>query len=166
MGSSAQAHLEIVVQPPTIVGVNRWLVPPVVARTRDPQLLQDYLSGEKHVFATAVLYASNMEDYSSALGGNWNVSAQFVAENSSSSRSGGSSSRSSNQQWLYFILNPVSISMEGKFAFNVVVSALSLPSSSEAGVSQVVVGRSTRQFTVVIQPPRPERPSALQNPEH
>lgn len=160
MTVSTQASLEIVVQPPPTVGVNRWLVPPVVARTRDPQLIEDYSSGGKHIFATAMLYSSNMDDYSSALGGNWNVSAQLVLESSSSSRSGGSSSRSSSQQWLYFIFNPVSVSMEGMFAFNVVVSALSLSSPSEAGGSQVVAGRSTRHFTVAAHPPRAERPGS------
>lgn len=158
MTVSSQATLEIVVQPPQIVGVSQWLVPPVVARTRNRQLIEDYASGDKQIFATAVLYSSNMEDYSSALGGNWNVSAQLITEGSTSSRSGGSSSRSGSQQWLYFIFNPVSVSMEGMFAFNVVVSALSLSSPSAAGASQVVAGRSTRHFTVVAQPPRPERP--------
>lgn len=161
MIGSSQVNLEIVVQPPPSVGINRWLVPPVVARVRDPQLIEDYSSGDKHVFATAMLYSSNMDDYSSALGGNWNVSAQLVTESSSSSRSGGSSSRSSSQQWLYFIFNPVSVSMEGMFAFNVVISALSLSSPSEAGASQVIAGRSTRHFTVVAHQPRAERPGTF-----
>lgn len=159
MTGSNQVNVEIVVQPPPTVGVNRWLVPPVVARTRDAQLVEDYLNGAKHVFATATLYASNMDDYSSALGGNWNVSAQLVTENAAPSRGGGSSSRSANQQWLYFIFNPVSVAMEGMFAFNVVISALSLSSPAQAGVSQVVGGRATRQFNVLAQPPRVERPS-------
>lgn len=89
MTGSNQVNVEIVVQPPPTVGVNRWLVPPVVARTRDAQLVEDYLNGAKHVFATATLYASNMDDYSSALGGNWNVSAQLVTENAAPSRGGG-----------------------------------------------------------------------------
>lgn len=159
MTSSAEASLEIVVQPPPTVGINRRLIPPVVARTRDPQLIEDYLSGEKHFFATALLYDSNLDDYSSALGGTWNVSAQIFAETSSSGRSSGSSSRSTSQHWLYFIFNTVSVSIEGTFAFNVVLSALSLSSPDEAGESQIVAGRSTRHFTVVAQPPRAERPS-------
>lgn len=158
MTASSQISLEIVVQPPSSVGVNRWLVPPIVARTRDPQLIEDYTSGEKHIYATAMLYSSNMGDYSSALGGNWNVSAQLVTESSSSGKNGGSSSRSGSHQWLYFIFNPVSVSIEGTFAFNVVMSALSLSSPSAGGVSQVVAGRATRQFTVVAHQSRAERP--------
>ncbi|KAJ4391277.1 hypothetical protein N0V93_004894 [Gnomoniopsis smithogilvyi] len=160
MTGSSQASLEIVVQPPPSVRVNRSLVPPIVARTRDPQLLEDYSSGGKHIYATAVLYSSNMEDCSSALVGHWNVSAQVVTESSSSGRNGGSSSRSGSQQWLYFIFNPIAVSMEGIFAFNVVVSALSLSSASATGVSQVVAGRSTRQFNVVAHQPRTERPGS------
>lgn len=158
MEGSTQANIDIAVQPPPNVGVNSWLIPPVVARTRDPQLLEDYSSGAKQLFATAMLYSSNMDDYTSVLGGNWNVSAQLVTESSSSSRGGGSSSRSSGQQWLYFIFNPVSVAMEGIFAFNIVVSALNLSSPDEAGVSQVVGGRATRQFNVVSEPPQAVRP--------
>lgn len=157
MPRSNQASIEIAVQPPPTVGVNRWLVPPVVARTRDPQLLEDYLAGARHLYATAMLYSSsNMEDYTSVLGGNWNASAQLLTE-SSSRGGGGSSSRSGSEHWLYFIFNPVSVGMEGTFVFNIVVSALSL-SADEAGTSQAVGARATRQFTVVSHNPRAERP--------
>lgn len=166
MAGYSQADIEIVVEPPLIVGVNRCLVPPVVARTRDPQLLDDYQTGSKSIFATAMLYSSNMDDYTSSLGGNWNVTAQLITEVSCSSRGGGSSSRSNSEQWLYFIFNPVSVTMEGLFSFNIVVSALGSPSSNEAGMSQVIGGRPTRYFNVVAHPPRAEKPSeSFQSPK-
>lgn len=153
MKVSRQAHIEIVVQPLPTAVVNQWLVSPIVARTRDPQLLYDYSSGSRHLFATAMLYSSNMDDHTSALGGNWNVSAQFAMETStSSSRSGGG-----GEEWLYFIFNPMSVGVEGTFAFDILVSALSLSSPDQAGMSEVVGGRATRQFSVVSQPSRGEK---------
>lgn len=157
--SSAQAHIEIAVQPLPYVGVSRTFVPPVVARTRDPQLLEYFRTGTRQLFATAMLFSTNMDDCTSFLIGNWNASAKLVSESSGHSRGGGSSSRSSAEQWLYFIFNPVSIAVEGIFAFNLVVSALEMSSPDEAGVSQVVGGRATRQFNVVARPPRAVRPS-------
>lgn len=159
MAGFLQADVEIVVEPPLVVGVNRWLVPPVVARTRDPQLVDDYLTGSKTIFATAMLYSSTMDDYTSSLGGNWNVTAQLINAVSSSSRGDGSSSRSNSEQWLYFIFNPVSVNLEGLFSFNIVISALTSPSSEGAGMSQVVGGKPTRFFNVVAHPPRVEKPS-------
>lgn len=156
---STQPSVEIAVQPPHTVGVDRQLDPPVIARTRDPQILEDYLNGDKHFFATVTLYAvSNMDNYSAALRGTWSVSAQLVSESSSSS-AGGSSSRSGNHQWLYFIFNTVSVTMEGMFAFNVDISALSLSSPNRAGMAQIIGGRATRPFNVLAHPPRSERPS-------
>lgn len=160
MTISKQAHVEIAVQPPSTAMINRWLAPPIVARTRDPQLLQDYTNGGKHLFATAMLYSSNMEDYTSVLAGNWNVSAQLVMETPASGRNGGgggSCSGSLSEQWLYFIFDPISVAMEGVFAFNIVVSALSLSPPEKAGMSEVVGGRATRQFSIVSQCSRVEK---------
>lgn len=156
-----QAAVEIAVQPPHVAGVNRRLIPPVVARTQDPQLIQDYLSGTKHLFATAMLYSTTMTDHSDALGGNWSASAHFVTGNPESSRGGGSSSRGSRAQWLYFVFDQLSISLEGTFAFYVAISSLSLTSPDMAGMAETVGGRATREFTVLVQAPRGDKPSKL-----
>ncbi|ROV88717.1 hypothetical protein VPNG_10222 [Cytospora leucostoma] len=158
MTSSAQqvveVSVEIVVQPPLRVGVSRWLIPPVVARTSNPGLVQEFADNRKHVYATAMLTSSDGEDYSTILNGNWNVNANLVADSGGSGSGGGSSSRHARNRWLYFVFHPVSIGLGGTFSFSVVVSALSLESNS----CMVVGGRSTRQFTVVNQPVPPEKP--------
>lgn len=151
--ASTGANIEIAIQPPAAIGVNRWISPPVVARTRDRQLLDYYTSGSKQLFATAVLYSSNIVDYSTTLSGNWSCSAQLVTQAVGKSRAG-------SEEWLYFVLNPVSVGMEGLFYFKIVVSALSLSSSPEQqGISEVIGGRTTTQFSVLPDAPRPYRPS-------
>lgn len=167
--ASTGANIEIAIQPPTAIGVNRWLSPPVVVRTRDRQLLEHYLSGSKQLFATAILYSSNMVDYSATLGGNWSCSAQLVmvhqtggTNNNRAGRAGGGAS-AAPQEWLYFVFNPVSVGAEGLFYFKIVVSALSLssPDGQQGGgaVSEVVGGRTTTQFSVLPDAPRHYRPS-------
>ncbi|ROV86892.1 hypothetical protein VMCG_10865 [Cytospora schulzeri] len=151
---SRQVTVDIVVQPPSIIGLTRRLIPPVVARTSDPQLISDVINNSKQVYATSMLTSTNGEDYTSALNGNWNVTAQLIA-NSGGSR-GGSSSRHSRSQWLYFVFDPVRIGVQGTYTFTVVISALSLTEGS----SVVVGGKTTRPVTVVNQAAPPERPSS------
>lgn len=160
MPSSAQDPVEIiveiVVQPPQRVGLSRWVIPPVVARTCDPALIQDVVDSKKHVYATAMLASSNGEDYSRALNGHWNVSANLDADSPGGSGGGSSSSsRHSRTRWLYFIFHPMSIGVVGAFSFSIIVSALSLADGS----CVVIGGRTTRQFTVVSQAVAPEKPS-------
>ncbi|KUI65247.1 hypothetical protein VM1G_00824 [Cytospora mali] len=152
--SSREVSVEIVVQPPSTVGVNRRLVPPIVARTSDAQLIEDYLNNNKQVYATAMLTSTSGQDYTPVLNGTWNVNAQLVQ--TSSSGGGGSSSRHAHNRWLYFIFSPVYIGRQGTYTFSVVVSALSLAD----GTSLVVGGRTTRQITVANQHGRPGRPSS------
>lgn len=158
MSSSTQrgseVAVEIVVQPPSIVGVNRRLRPPVVARTSDPQLISEVMNNDKHVYATSMLTSSTGQDASSALNGSWNVAAQLVT---SSGGGGGSSSRHSRSRWLYFVFDPVQIRTQGIYTFSVVVTALNITEGSAV----VVGGRTTRQVTVVNQATRPERPSKI-----
>ncbi|KUI55579.1 hypothetical protein VP1G_02951 [Cytospora mali] len=157
MSSSTQASrevsVEIVVQPPSMIGVNRRLVPPIVARTSDAQLIEDYLNNNKQVYATAMLTSTSGQDYTPVLNGTWNVNAQLVQTSSSG---GGSSSRHGHNRWLYFIFSPVYIGRQGTYTFSVVISALSLAD----GTSLVVGGRTTRQITVANQHTRPERPGS------
>ncbi|ROV94489.1 hypothetical protein VSDG_05900 [Cytospora chrysosperma] len=158
MSSSTQTNrevaVEIAVQPPRTVGVGRRLVPPVVARTSDPQLISDVLNNDKHVYATSMLTSSNGGDSSAALMGSWSVTAQLVT----SSGGSGGSSRRSRSRWLYFVFDRLSIGVQGTYTISVVVSALSLTD----GVSVVVGGRTTRQLTVVNQAAPPERPSSAE----
>lgn len=161
MSSSTQTNrevaLEIAVQPPRTVGVGRRLVPPVVARTSDPQLISDVLNNDKHVYATSMLTSSNGGDSSAALMGSWSVTAQLVTSSGGGGGSGGSSRRS-RIRWLYFVFDRLSIGVQGTYTISVVVSALSLAD----GVSVVVGGRTTRQLTVVNQAAPPERPSSAE----
>lgn len=159
MSSSTQTNrevaVEIAVQPPRTVGVRRRLIPPVVARTSDPQLIADVMNNNKHVYAALMLTSSNGGDFSTALIGSWSVTAQLLTS-SGGGASGGS--RHSRSQWLYFVFDRLSIGVQGTYTISVVVSALSLTE----GISVVVGGRTTRQFTVVSQAAPPERPSMTQ----
>lgn len=157
-GSSEQnVKVEIVVQPPLTVGVRRRLIPPMVARTDHPQLLEDYLAGSKSVFGTAMLTASNGVDMSGLLDGNYNVQGQPVTihpDNSGSSSGGGSSSRQEPHRWIYFIFTGLSIPVPGAYTFTVCVNAL-VPAQ---GCVLTVGGKASRAFSVVDQAVAPARP--------
>lgn len=155
--TSREVAVEIVVQPPSIVGVSRRLIPPVVARTGDPQLIYLFMNNARHVYATSMLTSSTGQDSSAALNGNWNANSQLVTSSGGGGGSGSSSSssRHSGSQWLYFVFDPVCVRVPGTYTFSVVVSAL----NTTEGSSVVVGGRTTDLVTVVNQATRPERPS-------
>lgn len=151
------------VQPPLAVGVRRRLIPPVVARTDHPKLLEDYLSGKKSVFGTAMLTASNGNDVTAILDGNYNVQGQPVTvhpDNSGSnggSSSSSSSSRQASRRWIYFIFSGLSIPVPGVYTFTVCVNAL----VHDEGCVITVAGKASRSFTVVDQALPPARASKL-----
>lgn len=157
--SEQNVKVEIVVQPPLTVGVRRRLIPPVIARTDHPQLLDDYLAGRKSVFGTAMLTASNGADMSAILDGNYNVQGQPVTVHpeSSGKNGGGSSSRQEPHRWIYFIFTGLSIPVPGVYTFTVCVNAL-VP---DQGCVLTVGGKASRSFTVVDQAVAPARPSKL-----
>lgn len=149
-------RVEIVVQPPLTAGVRRRLVPPLVARTDHPQLLDDYLTGRKSVFGTAMLTASNGEDITALLDGNYNVQGQPVTIHPESRSGGGSSSsRQEPHKWIYFIFAGLSIPVPGVYTFTVCVNAL-VP---EQGCVVTVGGKASRAFSIVDQAVAPARPS-------
>lgn len=163
-GPSQQAQetkvkVEIVVQPPSTVGVRRRLVPPMVARTDNPQLLEDYLAGTKSVFGTAMLIAGNGTDATATLNGNYNVQGQPVTvhpENSGSSGGGGSSSsRREPHRWIYFIFTGLSIPVPGVYTFTVCVNALVL----EEGCVVTMCRKASQAVTVLDRAVAPARPS-------
>ncbi|KAI7785097.1 hypothetical protein LA080_008133 [Diaporthe eres] len=155
--SEQNVKVEIVVQPPLTVGVRRRLIPPVIARTDHPQLLDDYLTGRKSVFGTAMLTASNGVDMSAILDGNYNVQGQPVTVHpeNSGKNGGGSSSRQEPHRWIYFIFTGLSIPVPGVYTFTVCVNAL-VP---DQGCVLTVGGKASRAFTVVDQAVAPARPS-------
>lgn len=161
---SSEVEVEIAVQPPHTAGVNRVLRPALVARTRDPHLLENH-NTIQGVFATAVLFSASgdMVDCTAFLEGTYGASAQLVVHTStggaagssrgSSRRSGGGiPSSATGVQWLYFIFDPLRVTMPGTYTFNVVVSALSL----ELQQAVTVGSQSTRQITIVDGIPNPE----------
>lgn len=151
-------RVEIVVQPPLTVGVQRRLIPPVVARTDNRQLLEDYMAGKKSVFGTAMLTASNGADMSTSMQGNYNVTGQPVTVHpESKGGSGSSSSRQEPQKYIYFIFNGLAISTPGMYTFTVCVNAL----APEQGCVVTVGWKASRAFTVVNQAVAPGRPSKL-----
>lgn len=153
-------RVEIVVQPPLVVGARRRLIPPVVARTDNPQLLEDYMTGKKSVFGTGMLTASNGADVSALLEGNYNVQGQPVTvhpDNSSGNGGGGSSSRQEPQKYIYFIFTGLSIPVSGVYTFTVCVNALDIGQ----GCVFTVGGKASRAFTVTDQAVAPARPSKL-----
>lgn len=147
--------VEIVVQPPLTVGVHRRLIPPVVARTDNRQLLEDYMSGKKSVFGTAMLTASNGVDMSTSMEGNYNVTGQPVTVHPESKSGGGSSSRQEPQKYIYFIFSGLAISTPGVYTFTVCVNAL----APEQGCVVTVGWKASRAFNVVNQAVAPGRPS-------
>lgn len=150
--------VEIVVQPPLTVGVHRRLIPPLVARTDNRQLLEDYMAGKKSVFGTAMLTASNGADMSTSMEGNYNVTGQPVTVHpESKSGSGRSSSRQEPKKYIYFIFNGLAISTPGMYTFSVCVNAL----SPEQGCVVTVGWKASRAFTVVNQAVAPGRPGKL-----
>lgn len=160
-GPSQQAQetkvkLEIVVQPPSTVGVRRRLVPPMVARTDNRQLLEDYLAGTKSVFGTAMLIAGNGTDATATLNGNYNVQGQPVTVHPENNGSGGgSSSRREPHRWIYFIFNGLSIPVPGVYTFTVCVNALVL----EEGCVVTVGRKASQAVTVLDRAVAPARPS-------
>lgn len=164
-GPSEQAQtmsvkVEIVVQPPLAVGVRRRLIPPVVARTENRQLLEDYMSGKKSVFGTLMLTASNGDDMTTLLTGNYQVQGQPVTvhpENSGGGSSSSSSSRHKPHKYIYFIFNGLSITVPGTYTITVCVNALIL----DQGCVMTVGGKASRAFNVVEQAVAPARPSKL-----
>lgn len=153
----SRVKVEIEVQPPSSVGINRRLIPPVVARTNNPQLIEDYLAGNKDVFAVAMLTSSNGDDQTAILNGNYSTQGQPITLHGSNggSHGGGSSSRQSAHKWIYFIFQGLSIPIPGTYTFTICVNALSYTE----GFSMTVGGKTTNEFTVVNQAVAPARPS-------
>lgn len=150
--------VEIVVEPPLIVGVQRRLIPPVVARTEDQQLLEDYLAGKKQVFGTLMLTASNGNDKTSLFSGNNHATGQPVTVPSSSSGSGGgSSSRHRPHEYIYFIFTGLSITQAGIYTIRVCVNELDV----RLGYLVTVGEKVSQVFDVVNGAVAPARPSKL-----
>jgi hypothetical protein len=164
-GSSSQAQssgikVHIVVQPPERVGVRRRLVPPLVARTDNPQLLDDFMSGRKHVFATLMLTASNGADATSNLRGTYSRDGQGVnlyPKNSKKKGGGSSSSSQRPHQWIYFIFPGLSVSEPGMYSLTVCVNTLALPDAFMTTVGW----KATRVITIVNEAVPPGRPSTF-----
>ena len=147
--SSRQIHLSIVVQPPTMVGLGEFLVPPVVARTSDPEILQIAMGhATKYIFASLVLESTTGKIYTAALNEGASDSGHLVQN---SGGSGGSSS--SAGYYVYFIFNSVSISKAGTYTIAVLVHIM------ENATCWTVGKKSTRQITVVNDAVPAERPS-------
>lgn len=164
MSSSPQVKWEIIVQPPTRVGLSQPLYPPIVARSCDPWLLHDYHTNAKQFFAVLSLWSvSDMKEYTAHLNGTLSVSPELITDpsgdSSKSSRgssSGGSSSRAPKEVvWLYFNFNSFRVGIMGSFYFNVSLYALSFA----AREAETIWVQSTRQVTIVAGPVSPERPS-------
>ncbi|KAI3397709.1 hypothetical protein diail_10478 [Diaporthe ilicicola] len=165
-GSSAQTReikVDIAVQPPSLVGVNRRLIPPVVARVNDPQLIEDYMNSVKDIFATLMLTAGNGQDQTVMLSGNYNVRGQPVTVHGngggggSSGSSSSSSSRHQEQKWIYFIFTGLSIQLPGTYTCTVCVNSLDYSQNFVLTVG----GKATRQFQVVNEAVVPARPGKL-----
>ncbi|KAF3769499.1 hypothetical protein M406DRAFT_65990 [Cryphonectria parasitica EP155] len=153
--SSRRVDFEIVVQPPQTVTICSSIEPPVVARTRDRRLLEAASNQGNHVFAVAVLYASNM-DPGDGTNISWSASAAPYTENTSSS---GSSSSSGRRRWLYFIFSGMTINTLGVFSLQIVVHVLRY-SHNEWDQADQVVSANTRHFTVLTQASSADRPSS------
>ncbi|KAL1849622.1 hypothetical protein Daus18300_013229 [Diaporthe australafricana] len=151
-----EIRVDVEVQPPGVVGVGRRLIPPVVARINDPQLIDDYLNGAKDVFATLMLTLGNGQDQTGILNGNYNVRGQPITIHSDGGGSGGGSSSSSQgpQKFIYFIFTGLSIPVAGTYTFTVCVNTLSFTQ----GFVLTVGGKTTRQFRVVNEAVAPARP--------
>lgn len=155
---SSNVRVHIVVQPPERVGVRRRLVPPLVARTDNPQLVEDFLSGAKHVFATLMLTNSNGTDATVNLRGNYSVDGQGVNLRPKASKKKGGGSSSSSQKphkWIYFIFPGLSISEPGMYTLTVCVNTLSLPQA----FMTTVAWKASRVINVVNEAEPPGRPS-------
>lgn len=155
-------EVHVVVQPPRRVRVRRRLVPPVVARTDSPQLLEDFLNGTKHIYATLALTASNgVDDATLDLLGTYSVSGQGVNSfpPGSKKKGGGSSSSSSSQrphQWIYFVFPGLAIREPGLYSFTVSVNALDYSTSSLT----VLCNKASRAVNVVDEAEPPAKPSS------
>lgn len=151
--------VEIVVQPPLMVGVQRRLIPPVVARTENQQLLEDYMAGKKEVFGTLMLTASTGDDKTGLLFGNNHATGQPITlpSSSSSGSGGGSSSRHRSHKYIYFIFTGLSITQPGTYTVTVCVNELDVG----LGFLATVGGKASREFNVVNQAVAPARPSKL-----
>lgn len=162
-GSSSQAQetrvqVEIVVQPPVAVGQGRRLIPPVVARTDHARLVEDYLSGKTTVFATIMLTASDGNDATASLQGNYQKQGQPITVHPDNSSGGGSSSsRQAPHKWIYFIFSDLSISVPGEYTFTVCVNNM----VHAEGCVITVAGKASRAFNVLTQAVAPGRPSKL-----
>lgn len=154
-----EVRVDIEVQPPGVVGVSRRLIPPVVARINDAQLIEDYMSGARDLFATLMLTLGNGQDQTSILNGNYHVRGSPVTIHSDDGGRGGSSSSSSQgpQQFIYFIFTGLSIPVPGTYTFTACVNALDFSQNCVLTMG----GKTTRQFRVVNEAIAPARPSKL-----
>ncbi|POS77464.1 hypothetical protein DHEL01_v204142 [Diaporthe helianthi] len=155
--SSSEVH--IVVQPPQRVRARRRLVPPLVARTDSPQLLEAFLNGTKHIYATLALTASNgFDDATYNLTGTFSVSGQGVNSYPRGSKKKGGGSSSSSQtphQWIYFVFPGLGIREPGLYTFTVFINALDYSTKSLT----VLCDKASRTFNVVYEAEPPGKPS-------
>lgn len=146
------------VQPPQRVRAMRRLVPPLVARTDNPQILEDFLNGRKQIFATLALTASNGNDATQKLTGTFSVSGQGVNSYPPGSKKKGGGSSSSSQaphKWIYFIFSGLAIRESGLYTFTVYVNELDYASKSQ----RVLCDKASRPVTVVDEHESPGKPS-------
>jgi hypothetical protein len=135
----------------------------LVARTDNAKLLEEYYSGNKDVFATVMLTASNGMDATHNLMGTYQRAGVGVNLLPPPSRRGGGGSSSSSSQkphrWIYFVFPGFSVSVTGTYTMTVCVNTLG-KTPAEAFVS-TVGWKASRKFAVVIDPVPPGRPSTF-----
>lgn len=156
MDASPQAHVEIAIQPRTLVQVNTFFVPQIVVRTRDPQLVDGFIRGKTHIFAGAMLYTTEGQECTSSLCGNWGASANLVTE---SATKRGTSGLDEDAPWICFVFPRIGVSKPGFYFLHVVVNAMTLPSPAGTGTCEVAGAVSTNCFNVVEYEPHAEKPS-------
>ncbi|KAG8166281.1 hypothetical protein KVR01_004833 [Diaporthe batatas] len=153
----------IVVQPPERVGAGTWLVPPLVARTDSPRILEIFRDRPVDIFATLMLTGSNGVDATgSNIDGNRSASGQLLESQPPGSQNktgdGSSSSGSSSQaprQWIYFIFSGLSIKKAGVYTFTVGVSDM----NRQADEVETLSIEKSREVNVVDEQVPPGRPS-------
>lgn len=149
------------VQPPQRVRTRRRLVPPLVARTDSPQILEDFLNGTKQIFAMLSLRASNgFDDATHNLTGTFSVSGQGVNSYPPGTKKKGGGSSSSSQaphQWIYFIFSGLAVREPGIYTFTVFVNAMDYSTKSQS----VLCDKASRPVTVVDGHEPPGKPSTF-----
>lgn len=137
--------IEIVVQPPNKAGVGRTLQPPIIARTNDAQVIEDYQSNTRDFFGYITpAWAADGNFYPNEIDGATSVSPQLLEQNRSSSHS---------TKWLYFIFNHVRMKLEGDWYLCVGVN-------DKVGMGSQNIGMvSTRLVKIESRAPNAEHPS-------